>query len=743
MTQRKLTQDEFRRAMWLAIAPPLILMGAQAALLGLLLLHCVRASERVRQSEEAISTIHQVGGLLSNMESGVRGYFLTSDDESFQRFDQARVELPDILRRLRSLVADSSEQTARIDFVQDMTSRWIDRSLFATTRPTLLDASRLTALIRARDQAMESGHASLAAMIQFETDQKTAHLAAERRAITMGLILGIGTTVGLALAIAAINRRTILGLSTAYQHVLDEEAASNRQFADLAETIPQLIWITDGDGKPVYFNRPCADFSQRSSDDLMKAGWDNLVHPDDQTSAARRWNESLQAQQPFEGEFRLKKGNDGYRWFLCRALPVRSASGATTRWFGTCTDIDSQKQFEHQREELLSAERRAHSDLLRTARAKDEFLANLSHELRTPMTAILGWTRLLREPAIRQRNFERAIEVIDANARVQARLIDDLLDMNRIMSGKLLLKPEVCDFANVVRAAIDTVMPAATGKDIELAVNLDAPGRNTIHGDPGRLQQVVWNLLNNAVKFTPAGGRVNVSLSVAGNESRLDVVDSGRGIAPEFLPFVFERFRQADGAITRQHGGLGLGLAIVRGLVEMHGGSVSVTSKGEGHGATFTVMLPLARSARPASIPAAEPPRTSSDPEILRGQRILVVDDEPDTETIVRMILEQAGAVVTTLNLAAEAIAHCRQGGLDLLISDIGMPDIDGYALIREVRKFNDDGLHRLPAIALTAFARPEDRAAALLAGYDLHVIKPIEPDDLIAAAQAVLQINK
>jgi CheY-like chemotaxis protein len=354
------------------------------------------------------------------------------------------------------------------------------------------------------------------------------------------------------------------------------------------------------------------------------------------------------------------------------------------------------------------------------------------------MTAILGWIQLLREPSVREKNLDRAIDAIDSNSRAQNRLIEDLLDMSRILSGKLTIKPGVVDLRQVVKSAIDAVGPAAIEKKVGIVQDISQPEDFKLAGDGARLQQVVSNLLSNAVKFTPAGGQVTVLLKRNDHTARVVVSDTGRGIRPEFLPYVFERFRQADGSTTRQHGGLGLGLAIVKHLVEIHGGSVAAHSEGEGHGATFTIELPLTA---PVIVPPAPTEQNTSvaRPVSLQGLKILLVEDDRGAAEVVRTILEHAGATVDSASSAAAGLERVREQNYDVLISDIGMPDMDGYGLIRRVREMENGSGRQLPAIALTAFANKDDREEALKAGYHMHLAKPVAPDDLSRAVASVV----
>jgi PAS domain S-box-containing protein len=388
-----------------------------------------------------------------------------------------------------------------------------------------------------------------------------------------------------------------------------------------------------------------------------------------------------------------------------------------------------------ERNELLHAERAARSDAERMNLMKDEFLANLSHELRTPLNAILGWAQILGLGKFQEEHFREGLEAIERNARAQTQLIDDLLDMSRIISGKIRLDVQWTDLAAVVEAAVESVRPSADAKGIRLRTILD-PLAGPVSGDPTRLQQVVWNLLTNAIKFTPKGGNVDVMLERVNSHLEITVHDSGIGIKPEFLPMVFDRFRQADASTSRSYGGLGLGLSIVKNLVELHGGTVRAKSPGEGQGATFIVSLPLApfRGDEPRQHPTtSKAPPIVSDTLQLSGIKVLVVDDEADARTLIQRVLFQCNAEVLVASNAAEGLAMLQQHKPHLLISDIGMPETDGYQFLRQVRQLPPEQGGDTPAIALTAFARSEDRTRAMMAGYQVHIAKPIEAQELLA----------
>lgn len=399
------------------------------------------------------------------------------------------------------------------------------------------------------------------------------------------------------------------------------------------------------------------------------------------------------------------------------------------------------RQAAEERARLLDAERIARAEVERVSLLKDEFLATLSHELRTPLNAVLGWSDILLSRSDIDAHNRRGLETIVRNARAQAQLIDDLLDMNRILSGKIRLDVQSVDLQNVVEAVLDSVRPSADAKSIVIRTTID-PRAGHVFGDPNRLQQVVWNLLTNAVKFTPKSGHVEVVLRRVDSHVELVVQDSGMGISPSFLPFLFERFRQADASTTRKFGGLGLGLSIVKHLMELHGGSVRAESLGEGLGATFIVTLPLRavreRSAAGPKAPVAHAP-SKHEPEVsLDGIRVLVVDDEQDARDLLKVVLTGASAEVWAASTAEEGLSLVKQHHPDVIVSDIGMPERDGYQFIRDVRSLTTNGDSRTPAIALTAFARSEDRTRAMLAGYQVHVSKPIEPPELVATIKSL-----
>ena len=407
---------------------------------------------------------------------------------------------------------------------------------------------------------------------------------------------------------------------------------------------------------------------------------------------------------------------------------------------GQIGQFTQRRRAEQELEDLLKRESSARAEAEKANRLKDEFLATLSHELRTPLNAVIGWSRMLNSGRLDPETSLHAQEVIARNASAQKQIIEDILDVSRVITGKLQLHLRPVDLATVVHAALDAVRPALEAKEIRIDTKIDSNLR-AISGDPDRLQQVVWNILSNAAKFTPTSGEVHISVRQSGTHALIQVQDNGPGIDPAFLPYVFERFRQADGSTTRTHGGLGLGLAIVRHLVELHGGMIGVENRAESQGAIFTISLPLPTGFLQVEIldraNAAFGARQAEQPN-LEGLNILIVDDEPDALDVITVELVQYGANVTGVSNAEEALKLLEQRSFDLLVSDIGLPKMDGYELIRRVRKLEEGREKRIPAVALTAYARVQDRMQAILAGFSTHVAKPIEANELVTVVASL-----
>lgn len=444
---------------------------------------------------------------------------------------------------------------------------------------------------------------------------------------------------------------------------------------------------------------------------------------------------------------------DGRRLHISLTIsPLRDASGKVIGAAKVAHDVTELRERQAQlkqvaadRELLLQSERSARAEAERLSRLKDEFLATLSHELRTPLNAIQGWTQILRHHNASPEDFKRGLEAIDRNVRSQTQIVNDLLDMSRIISGHVLLEVRPMNLPEAIQAALDSVRPSADSKGIRIQTLLDTR-LGPVRGDPHRLQQVLWNLLANAIKFTPKGGRVTVTLERVDSHVEVTVEDNGIGIDPEFLPYVFDRFRQADAGIGRRYGGLGLGLSIVKSLVELHGGSVRAKSLGKDRGSSFTVALPVyhvriddadqRRALRSDPLQTIELPR-------LDNTRVLVVDDDLEGCAIMARMVEVRGAQVRCIASGREGLELLSQEAFDILLSDIGMPDMDGYEFMQCVRRLPQGQARSIPAIAITAYARPEDRQRALLAGYQIHLSKPIEAQELIAAIASLTNLRR
>jgi PAS domain S-box-containing protein len=431
------------------------------------------------------------------------------------------------------------------------------------------------------------------------------------------------------------------------------------------------------------------------------------------------------------------------------ASPIKDADGKIIGVIVVFHDVSERRRAARERERLLESERHARSEAESANRLKDEFLATVSHELRTPLNAILGWSAMLNRGNLEEDAKITALEVIERNAKAQAEIISDILDVSRIITGKLRIKAEPIEPAQIIEAAIETLRPAVDAKAIDLQV-LHAENAGFVSGDADRLQQIIWNLLSNAIKFTPEKGRIEVDLRRDNSHLEIAVRDNGIGIKPEFLPHVFERFRQADSSTTRIHSGLGLGLAIVRYLVELHGGEVRAESAGIGKGATFTIVLPVAAEPAAPNLPAngssgknKEANSISAKKTDLTGLRVLVVDDEPDTLEILRAALTSYGANVRTAASASLALETFLVWKPDVLISDLGMPNEDGYSLIRKVRALKPEEGGSVPAAALTAYVREEDRLRALDAGFQTHISKPVDPTEFATEVAALAKNHK
>ncbi len=531
-------------------------------------------------------------------------------------------------------------------------------------------------------------------------------------------------------------------LERAYQEIKQSEEDLRR----ITDLIPHTITVLSPDGRVIYANRGALEYTGLSLEEVRAGDFRSRVfHPDDVQRLREERDKALAGAAPFENEQRAL-GKDGkYRWFLIRYNPLLDETGKVIHWYAAGTDIDERKRVEAEREELLVREQAAREAAEAANRSKDEFLTVISHELRTPLHPILGYARLLRHGPTDARKVEQAAEIIERNGKAQSLLIDELLDTASIISGELRLDVKPVDLVSVIEETVQTICPAAAAKGISLQTDF-ASEVGQITGDRFRLQEVVWNLLSNAVKFTPEGGRVEVRLERIDPCVCITVSDTGNGISPDFLPCIFDRFRQADMSSVRKYGGLGLGLALVKYLVELHGGTIEASSLGEGQGATFKVLLPVRAVSAPLGEAKGAPVPVSGFEEttLLAGVRALVVDDEADARELVKATLAQYGASVVAATSAAEAYKLITEAPAqeppDVIVADLGMPDEDGFSLLRRVREWEHErGLHT-PAVALTAYGRVEDRVNVLMAGFQTHIAKPAEPAELVTVIASLVK---
>ncbi len=529
--------------------------------------------------------------------------------------------------------------------------------------------------------------------------------------------------------------RDITGHKRAEQSLRDSEARFRRLFE--CNLVGVAFWNVDGlitDANDAYLQ--LAGYTRDEFTALGKIDWRKLTpveyqHLDDRAIAQAQ---TTGVSRIYEKEYIHRNGQR-----VSIVLGVALLNDSQQNGVACVLDITERKRAEKERDRLFQAERVARQEAEAANRIKDEFLAVLSHELRTPLNPIIGWSKLLRSRKFDPATTNCALETIERNAKLQTQLIEDLLDVSRILQGKLSLNVCPVGLTMVVEGALETVRLAAEAKSIQIQTTLD-PALGQVMGDSNRLQQVVWNLLSNAVKFTPPGGRVEIKLAEVDFQAQIQVSDTGKGITAAFLPYVFDYFRQADGTTTRKFGGLGLGLAIVRQVVELHGGTVKAQSPGEGLGSTFTVRLPLLVRSEQVRHEDNKPLPTPY-PLLLKHTQILVVDDEPDIRDLISFILQEYGVEVTTVASAKAALEYLSQSIPDILISDIGMPEVDGYMLMRQVRQRSPQQGGNLPAIALTAYAGEINQQQALAAGFQLHVSKPVDPEVLIKAIASL--INK
>jgi PAS domain S-box-containing protein len=710
-------------------------------------------------TNEVIAQIEGVRSTIAEATAAERAYLLTGDDAHLTSYRAAIDRFHQASTRVQQLVVDNPLQEDRIALLNQAIGVRLalaDEAIAARRREGLDAAVRLF-LGRRNDPVVARVGELLLALDREESRLlavRGSRSRAGQRAASLAFVLANLLAAAFLITIWAQSRA-----AAADRRRHEEDLVNQREW--LATTLGSIgdgVLATDPEGNVQFMNSVTARLTGWSAEEAVGRPIGEVFHIVNEYTGAAVENPVVRALR--EG---LVVGMANHTLLISRtggvtpiddsAAPIQSRDGKTLGVVLVFRDVTERKQVDRERERLLERERESRYSAESASRAKDSFLATVSHELRTPLGVILGWAGILRAGNADTRTVERAAEIVERNARAQAKLIDDMLDISRIVSGKFQIEPAEIDPARVVGAAVESLRPAAEEKGVALALIVE-PVPGPVVADPERLQQIVWNLLSNAIKFSPQGGSVTVALGPAGDRLRIAVRDEGIGIDPQRLPHVFERFWQADTSSTRRHGGLGLGLAIVRHLVEMHGGRATADSRGEGYGATFTVEIPL--RGPQAAAAAATSRRTSTATaaagdtavplggpllgrRVLGGARILVVDDEHDAAEWVAELLRAAGAEVRIAESAGGGLEAMRSWRPDLLIADIGMPGEDGYALMKRVRALPPDDGRQTPALALTAHARAEDRMRALSVGYQMHAAKPIDPIELLIVTASLL----
>ncbi|MGI8639946.1 MAG: CHASE3 domain-containing protein [Pyrinomonadaceae bacterium] len=722
-----------------------------------------------KHSQEVFTQLNKTLSLATDAETGGRGFIITGNQSYLEPFNKANQEINQNLSALRELGADNPKLLAEIPKLENLIAEKLsfikatneirrNQGLEAASRRTesgigkrIMDEIRLS-IGRMEDEEIR--------LLKTRAGDLNSSISNTLFLLFFGTVAGI-LSLGLAnfAVYRAVGQRRqaedkIREANKDLEKRVEERTRElSQKNEELKEQIKQRehseqrrrialeagnlgTWVLDPETNQAEIDERSMSLFGLAAEEFDGTGEKafSRIHEEDFPTVQEVFQKSLEDRVNFNAEFRVLPDDGTIRWIHSTGQPLLNENGEIVHFIGNCRDITESKEAEQERERLLKNEQAARKDAEIANRMRDEFLATVSHELRAPLNSILGWGRMLEKGKLDEKTSKKAINTIVRNAESQNRLIEDLLDVSRIISGKLRLEVITIKPINIVESALETVRPAAEAKGITLEIKEDADVSH-ISGDPNRLQQVIWNLLSNAIKFTPNDGTVTLKIERSNNFVELRVKDTGVGIKEDFLPHVFDRFRQADASSIRKFGGLGLGLAIVRHITEMHGGTVDVYSEGEGKGSTFIVRLPLIISPTEDESEAEltrKSPAKNNIPEIsLDGLLILVVDDEEDTRQLLVQSLTFHGATVISADSAENALAEIREKNPDVLVSDIGMPNEDGYSLIRKVRALHGEQQRNIPAIALTAFTRAQDRMRALSSGFQNHVSKPVEPDEL------------
>jgi PAS domain S-box-containing protein len=740
----------FRRLLNRSVVLPLILTLALAGMFLWQINQLLSAARWVEHTDEVIARAYNTQKLLVDLETGVRGYLITHNPTFLEPYNVALPAINPAFDELHSLIADNSLQAARLKEIRAVSDEWQNyaRDVIAVhDRGGDYGGYVSSGLGKTRMDEIRAGFTSFIKSEEALRDERSQQA---RKATVVAIATALVLALLLGALLAFLTRRRLITLSRNYEQTLDAERGQREHLRVTLNSIGDAVIATDATGHITFIN-PVAE---------SLTGWTepeaNGKHVEEVfkiiNEESRQAVESPVTKVIREGNIvglanhTLLMTRDGREVPIDDSgAPIRGVQNEISGVVLVFRDITERKQAENERAQLLLSEQTARLVAEEASRAKDEFLATVSHELRTPLTSILGWSSMLAGNQLDEANTRTALSTIERNAKAQGKIIDDILDISRVITGKLRLEVRPLKPAAIIEAALASVRPAANAKEIQLLSLLD-PNAGYVSGDPDRLQQVVWNLLNNAIKFTPKGGRVQVNLARVDSSIEVTVTDTGEGITADFLPRVFDRFQQADGTTTRRHGGLGLGLAIVRHLVELHGGTVRAESRGEHQGAAFSFRLPLLAVHNESQTVERERASESDhvetiaplDSHALGNLKVLIVDDELDTRLLISKVLEASGAEVLAVESAAAALEALAQFQPDVLLSDIGLPDEDGYALIARVRRLPPERGGLTPAAALTAYAGAEDRTRALHAGFQIHVPKPVSTDELLAVVASL-----
>jgi PAS domain S-box-containing protein len=695
--------------------------------------------QEVTHSYQVLENLETVLSTLKDAETGERGYIITGEVQYLEPYQSAIGQIDSHLQKLKQLTADDPRQQARLPVLQRKIAARLDTLKDGIALRSAGDAEGARQLVASGlgKQMMDDLRQFMDTM-ENEENQLLSQRMEESRTSRRDALLTFVVANIVALSFLVVTGVVIM------RSVLDRQRTENRIYEQrqllevTLSSIADAVISCDNNGRITFLNPIAERVTGWNQDEARGQSLTKVFQIVNEDTRLTVDNPALRAIREgaivgLANHTVLVRRDGGEVPIDDSGAPIKTADGRILGAVVIFRDISERRRAERERAQLLAAERAAREQAEAASRTKDEFLAILSHELKTPLTAVFGWIQLLRTRDMEAPTKEKALDVIDRNLRIQNQLINDLLDVSQIITGKLNIHPENVDPIDIVKATIETVRPSAEAKGIALGFE-GSTDPIVLNVDPARLQQIVWNLLSNAVKFTPKGGSVTVRLRQQGDELSIEVHDSGEGISPDFLPLVFDRFTQADASKTRFHGGLGLGLALARQLVELHGGRIQAKSAGRGKGSTFTVTLPLpgTRIKIPAGSASSIEPQSRAS---LKGVRVLLAEDEIDTRELIAHVLQGHGASVAQAGSADEALREFLASVPDVIISDIGMPDTDGYALLAMIQSRT---LKLPPAIALTAYTSTADRDRALRSGFHVHLKKPIEPAQLVSVVAAL-----